>query len=63
MKREGFTLIELLVVISVIALMIAILLPSLRIMKLQAEAVVCESNINQMDFLNLIGWDNIGIPL
>lgn len=48
MKREGFTLIELLVVIAVITLVIAILLPSLRIMKLQAEAVVCESNIKQL---------------
>ena len=52
MKREGFTLIELLVVIAVIALMIAILIPSLRILRRQAEAVVCTSNINQL-FLNM----------
>jgi len=48
MKREGFTLIELLVVIAVIALMIAILLPSLRMSRLQTEAVLCKSNINQL---------------
>ena len=48
MKREGFTLIELLVVIAVIALMIAILLPSLRISRLQAEALLCSSQIKQL---------------
>ncbi len=63
MKREGFTLIELLVVIAVIALMIAILLPSLRIMKLQAEAIVCESNIKQLVFsLNDYEFDNGTFP-
>jgi prepilin-type N-terminal cleavage/methylation domain-containing protein/prepilin-type processing-associated H-X9-DG protein len=48
MKREGFTLIELLVVIAVIALLIAIIVPSLRLVKLQAEAVSCQSNIRQL---------------
>ena len=48
MKREGFTLIELLVVISVIALTIAVLLPSLRMLKQHAEAVSCNSNIKQL---------------
>ncbi|MCP4256504.1 MAG: prepilin-type N-terminal cleavage/methylation domain-containing protein [Planctomycetes bacterium] len=48
MKREGFTLIELLVVIAVIALLMAITVPSLRIVKLQAEAVKCQSNIRQL---------------
>ncbi len=48
MKREGFTLIELLVVIAVIALMIGVLLPALRILRLQAQALLCSSNINQL---------------
>jgi prepilin-type N-terminal cleavage/methylation domain-containing protein/prepilin-type processing-associated H-X9-DG protein len=48
MKHEGFTLIELLVVIAVIALLIAIIVPSLRLVKQQAETVSCQSNIRQL---------------
>jgi len=44
-KRDGFTLIELLVVISIIALLLAILMPSLQRVKKQAQAVACMSNI------------------
>jgi len=47
MRKKGFTLIELLVVIAVIALLLSILLPSLRQAKKQARAVVCKSNLHQ----------------
>ncbi|HEW79164.1 MAG TPA: DUF1559 domain-containing protein [Phycisphaerales bacterium] len=48
MRRFGFTLIELLVVIATIALLMAILAPTLQSSRQHAKAVLCSSNIKQL---------------
>ena len=45
---KGFTLIELLVVVSIIAILIALLLPSIKRSRSIARLVICQSNLGQI---------------
>lgn len=47
-NKSAFTLIELLVVIAIIALLMAVIIPALKIVKQQAGAVVCLSSQKQL---------------
>jgi len=46
-EKKGFTLIELLVVIAIIALLMAILMPALNRVKMQARATACQGKLKQ----------------
>src|SRR4030042_843114 len=56
MRCRAFTLIELLVVIGIIALLTAILIPSLRYSRQQTQTVLCRSNIRQLT-IGLIAYE------
>lgn len=61
MTRRAFTLIELLVVVSIVALLIAILLPSLAAARDQAKSARCMANMRPLSVaVTLYAEDNNG---
>lgn len=60
-KHHGFTLIELLVVISIIAVLMAILMPTLNSVRKQAKATGCQSSLHQWTLIwSMYTSDNEG---
>jgi len=60
-KTRGFSLIELLVVIGILALLIAIALPTISRVRQAAQSTVCLSNLRQMGiYVNAYLVDNDG---
>lgn len=64
MKNKGFTLIELLVVVAIIALLVAILVPTVQQAQELARSAVCKSNLHQFGVAGaLYSNDNNGVTV
>jgi prepilin-type N-terminal cleavage/methylation domain-containing protein/prepilin-type processing-associated H-X9-DG protein len=59
-RRRAFTLIELLVVIAVIAILAALLLPTLARSRATAQRIKCVSNLHQLGLATQMYWEDNG---
>lgn len=60
MRRNGFTLIELLVVIAIIAVLMSILMPTLKRAREQGQRAACLSNLKQLQLAWIMYADENG---
>jgi prepilin-type N-terminal cleavage/methylation domain-containing protein/prepilin-type processing-associated H-X9-DG protein len=58
MKKKAFTLVELLVVIAVIAVLLAVIVPSLARAKEQGRGISCLSNLRQLYLAAIVYTEN-----
>lgn len=64
-RHAGFTLIELLIVVSILALLIALLMPAIKLVKESAQTVRCGSNLRQLMLANVAyssDWEGFYVP-
>jgi prepilin-type N-terminal cleavage/methylation domain-containing protein/prepilin-type processing-associated H-X9-DG protein len=58
MRRRAFTLIELLVVISVVAVLMAVLMPALASARQHSKTIICLSNLRQLAIASQVYVNN-----
>ncbi|MBI1371511.1 MAG: prepilin-type N-terminal cleavage/methylation domain-containing protein [Phycisphaera sp.] len=50
---RGFTIIELLVVLAIIAMLVAMIMPSYKNVRIHAQIIVCQTNMRQLNLANM----------